>query len=349
MSESDLITITHTNPGRAWLESAKEEILEPGLRIIDAHHHFSEHWGGYFPAELIADLESGHKVVGTVYIQCGLGYREAGPDHLKPVGETETVVSLVKKIPPEHQHLNIAAGIIGYADLALGDSVADVLQAHMEAGEGRFKGIRCSGARDEHFKHGVLPRPPEGLYVSRDFQAGFARLQEHGLSFESWLYHPQLGDLLDLARKFPSTPIMINHVGGTLGVGPYEGKRDQVMQAWKPMMKSLAACENVYVKLGGLGTAVYGYRFHEQPTPSSEEIARAWGPYFHTCIEYFGADRCLFESNYPVDRAAGSYPVLWNAFKRIAASASPAEKAAMFHDNAARFYRLPMKENVGAL
>lgn len=343
MSDTDLITIMHTNPSQAWLESVQEEILEPGLPIIDAHHHFSEHWGGYFPAELIQDLESGHKIVGTVYIQCGLGYRESGPDYLKPVGETETVVSLVKGISPGHEKLNIAAGIVGYADLMLGDPVTDVLQAHLEAGEGRFKGIRCSGAYDEHFRHGVLPRPPVGLYASSGFQAGFARLQEFGLSFEAWLYHHQLGELLDLARRFPSTPIMLNHIGATLGVGPYEGKREQVMQAWKPLMKSLAECENVSVKLGGLGTAVFGYRFHELPTPSSAAIAQAWAPYVETCIEFFGADRCLFESNYPVDRAAGSYHVLWNAFKRIAASASPAEKAALFHDNAARFYRLPIK------
>ncbi len=344
MSEPDLLTITHTNPDQAWLESAKEEILEPELPIIDAHHHFSEHWGGYFPSELIRDLESGHRVVGTVYIQCGLGYRKSGPESMKPIGETETVMSLIRDIPPGHEKLNIAAGIVGYADLTLGDPVAEVLQGHLEAGDGRFKGVRCSGAYDERFRHGVLPRPPAGLYGNRDFRTGFSRLQEYGLSFESWLYHPQLGELLDLARAFPSMPIMLNHIGATLGVGPYENKREQVMQAWKPMMKSLSQCENVSVKLGGLGTAVFGYRFHELPSPSSEAIARAWSPYVETCIEYFGADRCLFESNYPVDRAAGSYHVLWNAFKRIAASASPSEKAAMFHDNAARFYRLPLKK-----
>jgi predicted TIM-barrel fold metal-dependent hydrolase len=147
--------------------------------------------------------------------------------------------------------------------------------------------------------------------------------------------------LLDLAQAFPDTPIVLNHVGGPLGAGPYRGQRDEVFAAWRAGMQALAGCPNVHAKLGGLAQAVNAFDFHEQPLPpSSGELANAWRPYLETCIEAFGARRCMFESNFPVDKAMCSYPVLWNAFKRIAAGASDDERNALFHDTAARFYRI---------
>lgn len=343
MSDEHLLTISHVNPDQEWLDSRTEETIDPALPVIDPHHHFSEHWGGYFSAELLQDLSAGHDVRGTVYVQCGMGYRDHGPDHLRPVGETETVLSIVGQIPEAQAYRNVAAAIVGYADLSLGEQVDEVLEAHLAIAADRFRGIRCSGAYDSSFRHGVLARPKKNLYRDQDFRRGFSRLKKYGLSFDSWLYHPQLDDLLQLAREFPDIPIMIDHIGCPLGVGPYVGKAAEVMRAWKPLMTQLASCENVHVKLGGLGTAVFGYRYFEQAVaPSSQTLAEAWAPYFQTCIELFGSRRCLFESNFPVDRSASSYHILWNAFKRIAAGASDSEKKALFHDNAVRFYRLPI-------
>lgn len=340
--ESELPLIGHTLRDHDWLSRRVEPALEPGLAIIDPHHHFSEHWGGYFGADLLADATGGHDVEATVYIQCGYGYRTSGPLALRPVGETERVVAIAHSQAVGQAVPRIAAGIVGYADLRLGEQVDEVLAAHVEAGQGRFRGIRHSGARHPAFRHGVLARPSAGLYLDSAFRRGFARLAKYGLSFEAWVYHPQLADVCDLARAFPHIPIVLNHIGGTLGVGPYAGKRDEAIAQWRPLMKSLSACGNVSVKLGGLGTAVFGYDFHlEDRPPSSLSLAQAWRPQFETCIEFFGADRCMFESNFPVDRAICSYVVLWNAFKRITAGATPDERKALFHDNAARVYRLP--------
>lgn len=343
MSTSEPLVITHVYPGNAWLESVREDIIEPDLPIIDPHHHFSDHWGGYFGKDLLEDLGSGHNVRATVYIQCGYGYRDTGPDALKPVGETEQVVAIAKQCQTVTKIPAVACGIVGYANLALGAGVDEVLAAQVQAGQSRFRGIRCSGARHEAFRHGVLPLPPANLFMDKKFREGFALLAKYGLSFDSWTYHHQLDDVLDLARAFPHIPIVVNHIGGTLGVGPYAGKSQEVIREWYPKIKRLAECQNVFVKLGGLGTAVYGYTFFEKARPpSSQEIADAWGPYFKTCIELFGTNRCMFESNFPVDRAACSYHVLWNAFKRIASGMNAQEKLALFHDNAAHFYRLPL-------
>ncbi len=339
--ESDLPTIAHGHVTGEWLARTTEEVIEPGLRIIDPHHHFSEHWGGYFEDDLLRDTGAGHDVRSTVYIQCGYGYRNQGPEAMKPVGETERVAEIAEAGAAKRSVPRIAAGIVGYADLRLGEEVDAVLAAHVEAGKGRFRGIRNSGARHEAFRHGILARPPAQLYSDKSFRLGFSRLAKYGLSFDAWVYHPQIAEVRDLARAFPHVPIVLDHIGGLLGVGPYKGKRDQAASEWRPLIESLAACPNVVVKLGGLGTAVFGHDFHERDRPpTSQELADAWRPWFHPCIERFGADRCMFESNFPVDRSCGSYAVLWNAFKRIAAGASAQEKAALFHDTAARVYRL---------
>jgi L-fuconolactonase len=332
----------HPTPNPAWLAQRSEEALDPALPIIDPHHHLWERDGDqYFLDALHADLSTGHNVVATVFLQCAWAYRTSGPEALRPVGETEFVAGVSDEAERRGIGTRVCAGIVGYADLRLGGSVEEVLAAHVAAAGGRFRGIRYLTARSEHFVASIVAPPPARLMYEPAFRDGFARLGKFGLSFDAWLYHTQIAELTDLARAFPDTPIVLDHVGGPLGIGPYEGKRSEVFADWRRDMTQLAACPNVTVKLGGLAMLVAGFAFHERPVPpSSQELAEAWRPYMDACIEDFGASRCMFESNFPVDKAMCSYPVLWNAFKRVAANASRAEKALLFHDVAARVYRL---------
>lgn len=311
-----------------------ETVLEPGLPIIDPHHHLWDHpTSRYMDEELRDDTGSGHNVVRTVFVECGSAYRTDGPDSFRPVGETDFVVAA----DPD----GFIAGIVGFADLT-GPDVADVLDAHVEAGGGRFRGIRHVNAFDPspdiRKSH---TSPPPGLLALPAFRAGFAALGRAGLSFDAWLYHPQLPELTALACAHPDVSIVLDHLGGPLGIGPYTGRRDDVLDGWRKSMDDVAACENVVLKLGGIGMPIFGLDFHKQPgDTTSVQLADAWGDEIRWCIERFGVDRCMFESNFPVDKASCSYLVLWNAFKRITADASPSDKAALFHDTAARVYAL---------
>jgi L-fuconolactonase len=218
------------------------------------------------------------------------------------------------------------------------------LEAHIRAGGDRFRGIRHTNAWD-----GSVPRPTNaprpGLLADAEFRAGFAQLAPLGLSFDAWMYHPQIPELTALARAFPETPIVLNHVGGPLGIGDYAGRREAMFTGWTASIRDLATCPNVFVKLGGLGMPLTGLGFHEQPEPpSSERLADAFRPYFETCIDAFGANRCMFESNFPVDKESFSYAVYWNACKRLTQGASAAEKAALFRGSAAQFYRIAVPE-----
>ena len=342
MSGTTPLVIEHPHPNPAWLARLTEDILEPNLPIIDPHHHLWDRSGSrYYLDELLADTGSGHNVVATVFLQCFWAYRTTGPEELRPVGETEFVASVAEEAERRKSRVRACAAIIGYADLRLGDRVDAVLEAHLAAGGGRFRGIRLGAARHPDLAASITTPPPLGLMGEASFRAGFARLAKHGLSFDAWQYHTQLGELLDLVRQFPGVPVVINHVGGPLGVGPFRGKRDEVFAAWRDSMRQLAGCPNVSVKLGGLAMVINGFDFHQQVLPpSSGELVQAWRPWMAECIEAFGASRCMFESNFPVDKAMCSYPVLWNAFKRIAAGASDDERRALFHDTAARFYRI---------
>jgi len=334
--------LPHQQPSPAWLAASVEEALEPDLPIIDAHHHFfPESWGGYLLPDLLKDTGGGHDIRATVYVQCGWHYRDSGPLPLRPVGETEAVVELAKEAAEARTQTNVAAAIVGFADLCLGDAVDEVLAAQIAAGEGRLRGIRNSAARHPAFKHGVLPRPMPHLYADPSFRRGFACLARHELSFDAWIYHPQLPDVIGLASAFPSVPLVLDHVGGLLAVGPYQGRRADAIREWLPSLRLLAQCPNVSVKLGGLGTTVFGFDFSLQPAPpTSRTLAEAWRPVFEPVIELFGPERCMFESNYPVDRAAAGYGVLWNAFKRLTVGAGKEHRAMLFHDTAARVYRL---------
>lgn len=333
--------IRHLSLQPAWLNTLREEALEPALPIVDPHHHLWEREGGYLLDELIADTSTGHNIVATVYSQCGYAYRATGPVAMQPVGETGFVAGVARQARERGLTTRVCAGIVGHVDLELGDDVAPVLEAHIEAGKGLFRGIRHITARHEQFNASLLGRPAADLLQRPAFHRGLAQLQALGLSFDAWLYHTQIDQLADLARAFPELPIVLNHVGGPLGVGPYRGKRDMMYAQWLASMKNLATCPNVRVKLGGLAMALCGFDFHLQPVPpSSMQLADAWAPYLQGSIDIFGARRCMFESNFPVDKAMCSYAVLWNAFKRIAAGASADEKSWLFKGTADEFYRL---------
>ena len=326
---------------REEMKVSAETALEPELPICDPHHHlWARSANRYLLDSLLEDLRCGHNVVSTVAIECGYGYRKDGPEDLKPVGETEFLDGVAEHAAADAAiATDIAAGIVGYADLTLGDAVAAVLEAHMAASPNRFRGIRHSTTWDA--SGALRNEAPRGLLADSKFRQGLAWLNKLDLSFDAWLYHPQLAELAELARAFPDVSIILNHLGAPLGIGPYAGKRGEVFQAWSGGIAAVARCSNVVVKLGGAGSARSGYDWHERKIhPSSSELASVLRPYFEWCIEKFGADRCMFESNFPVEKLANSYVVVWNAFKRITANCSIAERAALFHDTATRVYRI---------
>ena len=332
-------------PPADWLaRQVPEEILEPLLPIVDPHHHLWDRAGHrYLLDELLADTGSGHKVIATVFVDCVAFYRKDGPAELKPLGETEFANGVAAMAASGvYGDTQACAAIVSHADLTRGAAVREVLEAQIRAGNGRFRGIRHAGGWDASPEiRNSHTHPPEGLYGQAAFREGFAQLAPLGLSFEAWQYHPQLPEVIALARAFPQTSIILNHVGGPLGVGPYAGQTESVFAHWKQGMVELARCPNVTVKLGGLGMRIGMFDLHlrDQP-PSSQQIAQAWQPWMETCIEAFGADRCMFESNFPVDKITSGYAVLWNAFKRIAAGASTDAKTALCSGTASRVYRL---------
>jgi predicted TIM-barrel fold metal-dependent hydrolase len=342
-----------------------EPILEPDLPIVDPHHHLwdrppavlrmmppLEHGfmdilrnvPRYLLDEYLVDLRSGHNVRATVFIECRAMYRADAPDPFKCVGETEFVNGIAAMSASGlYGDVRIAAGIVGHVDLRIGAAAADVLCAHLAAGGGRFRGIRHSASHDDDpaVLGPLASRNPPGLYRDAAFRDGFRTLQPLGLSFDAWLLEPQLPDLVDLARAFPDTTIVLDHVGTPLGIGRYAGKRDERFNVWRASIDTLATCPNVHVKLGGLPMPFGGWRPRmDGPDETSETLAGWWTPYIETCIDAFGVDRCMFESNFPVDRFGATYVALWNAFKRIAAGCTREEKATLFSGTAARIYRL---------
>ncbi len=337
-----------------------EAIIDPDLPIIDPHHHL---WDlrsllPVFPAprhpfietlalnphytfdQLLAHLSSGHNIVATVFMECGAFYNADYGEKKKSVGEVEFVNGVAAQSASGiYGPLRACAAIIGHADLRLGAGVGEVLDALGEASP-RFRGIRHQGAWDSDPE--VLGPPfsaPEGLYRDTAFREGFAELGRRSLTFDAWVLEPQLPDVINLARAFPDQPICLNHCGTPLGVASYEGKLHERFDTWRANIKELAKCDNVEVKLGGLAMAFCKLP-PEGPAAgsSSEHLAGLWRPYIETCIDAFGPQRAMFESNYPVDYWGAQYAVLWNAFKRLASGASAEEKSALFAGNAARFY-----------
>jgi L-fuconolactonase len=340
--------VTAQSRNQAWLGTVQEEALEPGLPICDPHHHLWDFRKGavqerYLLEELLADTGGGHNIVSTVFIECGAMFKADGPAAFRPIGETEFVNGIAAmSASGSYGKTRVAAGIIGTVDLRIGDAAADVLDAQIAAGGGRFRGIRRGAfwhASPDIQNHRT--NPPEGLLLHDDFRAGFKHLASRKLSFEVWCAHTQIPDAISLARAFPDTTIVLDHFGGPIGIGPYAGKQEEVFAAWKGQIDELARCPNVVAKLGGLNMEVNGYGWERRPKPpTSAELAQATRRYFEHTIERFGANRCMFESNFPVDKLSCSYTVLWNSFKRLSQGYSADERAALFYGTAARVYRL---------
>ncbi|MBT6274386.1 MAG: amidohydrolase family protein [Chromatiales bacterium] len=331
----------------AWLAGTPEAALEPELPICDPHHHL---WDGkvgyaaprYFVEDYMADVAGGHNIVSSVFIECGMMFRDKGPPLMRPVGETEFANGQAAMAATgRYGATRVAAGIVGTAYLTEGDSVAAVLDAQLAASK-RFRGIRQGATFDPSDD---VPNhrtgPPEGMLESAVFREGFAHLASRNLSFEAWCYHPQIPQVTALARAFPDTTIVLDHFGGPIGVGPYARRRDDVFTKWRDSISELASCPNVYAKLGGLAMHVngFGWDAHDKP-PSSEVFVAPNRPYYEHTIEAFGPARCMFESNFPVDRASCSFTVLWNAFKRMTRDYSAGDRAQLFHDTAVSVYRL---------
>lgn len=347
MSTTTTTTQTHYLPVRDdWLARRTETILEPELPIVDPHHHLWDRPGWkYMLEDLLADTNSGHNIVGTVFVQARSMHRADGPEEFRPVGETEFINGVAAmSASGGYGPAKICVGIVGHADLRNGAKAREVLEAHIRAGGGRFRGIRHITAYDaDPALMNPAYAPPPRLMYDPTFREGFAQLAPLNLTFDAWLYHPQIGDVTALARAFPGTGICLNHIGGPLAYGAYAGKRAEVFPIWAAAIRELATCPNVVVKLGGMAMRLNGWDFHEQAEPpGSAALAAAWKPYVDTCIEAFGANRCMFESNFPVDKGSYGYAPFWNACKILAKGAGASEKTDLFSGTAARFYRLDL-------
>ena len=330
-----------------WLAQVQEPTVDPSRRIVDPHHHlWRRPTGDYLLDDLWGDTEAvgsdgqSHNVERTVFVECRACYREDGPEHLRCVGETEFVAE-VAAASANGDGATIA-GIVSHANLTLGEGVAEVLDAHQEAGAGLFRGIRHSGARDPHPEHlRIAGRAPEGLYARDDFRRGMKVLGDRGLTFDTWHYHHQNRDFAALARAVPETTMILDHFGTPLGVGPYADQREEIFEAWKDDIAEIAECPNVVAKIGGLAMPDNGFGWSERATPAaSDELVAAQRRYYLHTIESFGPDRCMFESNFPVDKLSIGYHPLYNALKKIAADFSDDEQDAMFYRTAARVYSL---------
>ncbi|HSH89166.1 MAG TPA: amidohydrolase family protein [Ramlibacter sp.] len=327
-----------------WLASHREDAIDPTYPIIDPHHHL---WDRpkprYLIDEALADFSSGHNIVATVFVECRAMYRRSAEGALQSLGETEFANGIAAmSASGAYGATRVCDGIVGYVDLSIGDAAGRILERHLAVSDRRLRGIRNITAWHEHPEVRTTPVPyrPD-LFDDPLFQAGFHHLARLGLAFDSWQYHTQLGALAGLARRFPETKVVIGHAGGPIGVGPYANEGKSVFVEWQRGLKELALLPNTFLKIGGLGMRVNGFDFHTRDTaPSSQHLADAWRGYVEEAIGIFGAGRCMFESNFPVDKGSFSYAVLWNAFKLLARNASPTEKADLFHGTAARVYRL---------
>lgn len=336
----------YADPRPDWLALRQEEVIDPARPIVDPHHHLWDRGGQrYLIEEIASDVASGHNIIATVYVEARSMYRARGPEAFRPVGEVEFANgAAAMSASGGYGPTAICTGIVGHVNLLLGEAARPALEAEIAAGQGRFRGIRHSSAWDADADvAGMYATRPRGLLLDPAFRKGFAHLAPLGLSFDAWLFHPQIAELTDLARAFPDTQIILDHCGGPAGIGSYAGRREEIFAGWKASIQQIARCPNVVVKLGGLAMRLLGYDFHERPLPpSSEELAAAWRPYVETCIEAFGPERSMVESNFPPDKGQCSYQVIFNAFKRITASYSEAEKTALFAKTATDSYRLKL-------
>ncbi len=333
-----------------WLDQVKEEALEPELPILDPHHHLWDRPGSrYMLEELVADTAP-HRVRQTVFIECTSMYRKEGPEAFRCVGETEFVQGVAAMSANGGFGTTAAcAGIIGTADLMEGDAAQPVLEAQVAASPNRFRGIRHRAAWPLARPIGPgSPKQVEHLLLDESFRAGFKYLRRYGMTFEAWLFHPDIRDVADLARAFPDTTIILDHLGGPIVEGEY-GSADEVFATWKGDIAEVAKCPNVVMKVGGIQMVVNGFGWEKRENPpTSDELLAVNRRWYEHAIEQFGPDRCMFESNFPVDRMSCSYTVLWNQFKKLSKGFRPDERLAMFHDVAARVYRLPLAGELAA-
>jgi len=331
----------------AWLNLHHEETLDPERRIVDAHHHlWAPPRSQYLLDEFASDLNAGHKVVATIFADCTERYRTEGPEEYRSVGETEFAVEVAESAAASSEiTTDVHAGIVSRVDLLSGSAAREVLEAHIAAGKGRFKGIRFASAWDpDPSIRSTARTPPPRLLYDAKVREGASAMADLGLVLDTWLYFHQIKDLIDLADALPDLSIVLDHVGGILGSGPYEGRRGEVFTSWKTNLTELAKRPNVSAKIGGLGMRLPGFGFENRPTPpSSQDLAEAWRPYVETTIEAFGPERAMFESNFPVDRLSCSYHVLWNGFKRLAHNYSESEKDHLFSGTSARVYSLELQ------
>lgn len=330
---------------RAWQGPFTEEVIEPELAIIDAHHHLQEDSKGrYLFEESVADMATGHNFIATVHVQARSMRRSTGPEHLKDIGEIEFARGIAAMAATGlYGGVRMCDGIVGWADFRLDPGlVAEILDASEEAAGGRFRGIRqIAPWVDGELAKSMPLNAPEGLLRDPKFRRGFAELSRRGHSFDAWLFHPQLADVASLADEFADTPIILNHLGGRLGIGQYTSRFDEEYPKWRAAIRDLAKRRNIYVKVGGLGMLYGGYDFHTRPkAPNSEELAKAWGPFIREAVDAFGPDRAMMESNFPVDNQTAAFPVIWNALKRAVQNYTLAERKMMFHGTAQRVYRL---------
>ena len=332
--------------GNDWLALTQEPTLEPELPICDPHHHFWDlrpervPYQRYLLHELLADITTGHNVRSTVFVEVRAMYRPDGPVELRPVGEVEFVQGLAAaSASGVYGPTRAAAAIVGHADLKLGERVKPVLGALQTASPKRFRGIRHTVSWDPHPE--MANREQEGILAAPEFRTGARVLAQMGLSLDTGLYFPQLPELAAFAQAVPELTIILNHLGGLQRVGPYGNRDDEVLPAWRSGIAAVAACPNVYLKLGGIGGPRLGFDWHTRDRPiGSEELATSIAPLMTYCIEQLGPNRCMFESNFPPDKVSFSHHVLFNAFKRLSAGYSAAERAALFHDTAVRAYRI---------
>jgi L-fuconolactonase len=309
-----------------------ESAIDPKQLIIDAHHHLYERPGlRYLADSYCADIADCPGFRASVYVQAHSAYRVEGPEELRPVGETEFARGV-------ESNGRLCAGIVGFADLTLGDRLRPVLEAHIEAGAGRFRGIRhiLCWDQDDALLNKAYPTT-EDMIDRPEFKAGYAHLSRFDLTFDSWALFPQLSRVASLAKAFPNTPLIVNHCGGVVRINDY-AKRGDVFEVWRDGITALSQLPNVSIKLSGLGMALSGFDFEASPT--SAVLARAWQPWVMHCLESFGSNRCMWGSNFPVDRRNYTFNAGLNAFKRLLATASPDEKDDVFWRTAARTYRL---------
>jgi predicted TIM-barrel fold metal-dependent hydrolase len=329
---------------QAWFEQVVEDVIEPERRIIDPHHHLWHRpgFGTYMLDELWADTGSGHRIEKTMFVECRTSWRTDGPETLRSVGETEFVARTAEQSREGGPGKPVIAGIVAHTDLRLVDGLRDVLQAHTDAGRGLFRGIRHAGSHDPHPEALTIPgRAPAGLYADESFRRGVELLGTLGLTYDTWHYHHQNRDFAALARAVPHTTLVLDHFGTPLGVGRFAGQREAIFAQWKLDIAEIARSPNVIAKLGGLAMPDNGWGWDKRERPaSSDELVAAQRDYYLHTIDCFGPERCMFESNFPVDKRSIGYRPLWNALKKIAAGFSEAEKHAMFYANAQRVYRL---------